>query len=222
MPDVDGFGLVEQMRSGSQPMRDVVVLMLTSGEYRGDLARAHDMGIAAYLTKPIRRADLRAAVSAALVNNRSLENQPKAEKLPKPRPARSAIRQSTEHLRILLAEDNPVNQLVACGILRKAGHTVEVAQDGREVPVKLAAQTFDVVLMDIQMPGMDGFEATAAVREMERHTGAHIPIIAMTAHAMAGYKERCLAAGMDGYLTKPIRYQLLLTALEEIRTTIAA
>ena len=222
MPEVDGFGLVEKIRGGSQQMRDVVVLILTSGEYRGDLARAHEMGIAAYLTKPIRRADLYAAVSAALATNRSLANPPKAAQPQMPRPARSAIRQSSEHLRILLAEDNPVNQLVACGILRKAGHTVEVAQDGREVPVKLAAQTFDVVLMDIQMPGMDGFEATAAVREMERHTGAHIPIIAMTAHAMAGYKERCLAAGMDGYLTKPIRYQLLLKALEEIRTTVAA
>jgi signal transduction histidine kinase/ActR/RegA family two-component response regulator len=130
---------------------------------------------------------------------------------------RPAIRPSSRSLHILLAEDNPVNEKVACAILKKAGHTVEVARDGRQAVRLMAAGSFDVVLMDVQMPEMDGFEATAAIREMEKHTGAHTPVIAMTAHAMGGYKERCLAAGMDGYVTKPIRRDLLLQALAEFQ-----
>jgi CheY-like chemotaxis protein/HPt (histidine-containing phosphotransfer) domain-containing protein len=118
-------------------------------------------------------------------------------------------------LHILLAEDNEINQMVACGILNQSGHTVKVAQNGTEVAPLLAAHKFDVVLMDIQMPVMDGFQATAAIRESEKQTGAHMPVIAMTAHAMAGYKEKCLTAGMDGYVTKPVRHDLLLAALEE-------
>jgi two-component system sensor histidine kinase/response regulator len=112
-------------------------------------------------------------------------------------------------LHILLAEDNEINQLVACGILEQAGHTVKVANNGAEVAPLLAAHSFDVVLMDIQMPEWTAFQATAAIRESEKHTGAHMPVIAMTAHALAGYKEKCLAAGMDGYVTKPIRHDLL-------------
>jgi CheY-like chemotaxis protein len=122
---------------------------------------------------------------------------------------------SGRRLHILLAEDNNVNVMVACGILKNAGHTVAVARNGREVLPLLTSASFDVVLMDIQMPEMDGFEATAAIRELEKQTGGHIPVIAMTAHAMTGYKERCLAGGMDGYVTKPIRYQTLLQVLEE-------
>jgi CheY-like chemotaxis protein len=120
-------------------------------------------------------------------------------------------------LHILLAEDNAVNEKVACAILKKAGHTVEVARDGRQAVRLMAAGSFDVVLMDVQMPEMDGFEATAAIREMEKGTGAHTPVIAMTAHAMGGYKERCLEAGMDGYVTKPIRREVLLQALAEFQ-----
>ncbi len=222
MPDTDGFGLVEQMHNGETASKQVVVMMVTSGEHRGDLARARELGIAAYLTKPIRRAELRTAVSNALNNHRFISNQIKPERSVKPRSAPAAIRQGAQSLQILLAEDNPVNQLVACSILRKAGHTVEVAQNGIEVMAKFPVRTFDVILMDIQMPDMDGFEATAAIREMEQRTGTHIPIIAMTAHAMAGYREKCLRAGMDGYLTKPIRHQLLLQTLDEILTIVPA
>jgi signal transduction histidine kinase/DNA-binding response OmpR family regulator len=216
MPDTDGFGLVEQMRAGSDEAQHAVVLMVTSGKHKGDLARAREMGIAAYLTKPVRRAELRAAITASLSQGKYLARPPKAAPIAKPPQPVLASGDAPRCLRILLAEDNPVNQLVACGILRKAGHSVEVAQDGSEVQPKLAAKTFDVILMDIQMPGMDGFQATAAVREMEKQTGAHIPILAMTAHALTGYKERCLAAGMDGYLTKPIRPKLLLQALADL------
>ena len=216
MPDTDGFGLVDQMRGNTEQAQQAVVLMVTSGKHKGDLARARNMGIAAYLTKPVRRAELRAAIEASLAQGKYLASPPKPAPIAKLAQAVLESGEQSRGLRILLAEDNPVNQLVACGILRKAGHTVEVAQDGSEVQPKLAAKQFDLILMDIQMPGMDGFQATAAVREMEKSTGAHIPILAMTAHALTGYKERCLAAGMDGYLTKPIRPKLLLQALAEL------
>ena len=208
MPGMDGFELVEQMQETSAKQQ-VVVLMVTSGEHPGDLARSRGMGIAAYLTKPVRRSELRAAVSGALSNRKYLAGPGKSTE--------SRIRPVGRSLRILLAEDNAVNEKVACAILKKAGHTVEVARDGREAVRMTAAGSFDVVLMDVQMPEMDGFEATTAIREMERQTGAHIPVIAMTAHAMGGYKERCLEAGMDGYVTKPIRRDLLLQAVEEFQ-----
>ncbi len=223
MPDTDGFGLVEQMRVSNVGNRQVVVLMATSGRHQGDLARSREMGIAACLTKPVRRSDLRAAISTALSKGQYLVKSEKSEK-PVINAQRLAapVRASGRSLRILLAEDNPVNQRVACAILRKAGHRVEVAPDGRQAAHLAATESFDVALMDIQMPGMDGFEATAAIREMEQRTGAHLPIIAMTAHAMTGYKERCLAAGMDNYLTKPIRPILLLETLENLPLTVEA
>jgi CheY-like chemotaxis protein len=212
MPDMDGFALVEQLHRGPPGAKHV--LMLTSGEHMGDLARSRGLGIAAYLTKPVRRAELRAAISAAIAEGKPPGERSKSSEPVRTRPARGdgAGRGS---LRILLAEDNGVNQLVACGLLEQAGHTVQVAQNGAQVGPMLAAHPFDVVLMDIQMPVMDGFEATAAIRKTEKQTGAHMPVIAMTAHAMTGYKERCLAAGMDGYVTKPIRPDLLLQALAE-------
>jgi signal transduction histidine kinase/CheY-like chemotaxis protein len=210
MPEVDGFGLVEQLRDLPN-QQQAVVLMVTASAQMGDLARSTEMGVSAYLTKPVRRAELRQALANALSNAEPVSEplKPEAAK-PKPPAAR--------RLRILLAEDNPVNQRVACGILRKAGHTVAVANDGSQVLPLLEAESFDVVLMDIQMPEMDGFEATAAVRAAEKHTGQHIHIIAMTAHAMSGYKEKCLAGGMDGYLSKPVRADLLLQILEELET----
>ena len=208
MPGTDGFGLVKQMQEISATQQ-VVVLMVTSGEHAGDLARAREMGIAAYLTKPVRRSELMAAVSGAMANGKYLAGPGKSTE--------SRIRPGGRSLHILLAEDNVVNEKVACAILKKAGHTVEVARDGRQAVRIMAAESFDLVLMDVQMPEMDGFEATAAIREMEKHTGAHTPVIAMTAHAMGGYKERCLAAGMDGYVTKPIRRELLLQTLEQFQ-----
>jgi CheY-like chemotaxis protein len=222
MPETDGFGLVEQMHNEPAALQHVVVLMVTSGEHRGDLARCRNLGIASYLTKPVRRSELRTAICAALAKRQYLSNPAKFAEPVKPERSRPEISPGVRSLHILLAEDNPVNQLVACGILRKAGHKVEVAQNGLEVMAKLPTQPFDLVLMDIQMPGMDGFEATAAIRELETRSGAHLPIIAMTAHAMAGYKEKCLAAGMDGYLTKPIRHNLLLQALSEISAAVPA
>ena len=212
MPEMDGFELVEEFRRFSADTKHV--LMLTSGEHHGDLARARALGIAAYLTKPVRRRELRAAIAAAVGDENPSGERADSVMSRRLRRA-SEVGAGVRSLHILLAEDNEVNQLVACGILKQAGHTVEVAQNGAEVVPMLAARPFDVVLMDIQMPGMDGFQATAAIRETEKQTGTHISVIAMTAHAMAGYKERCLAAGMDGYVTKPIRHELLVQALAE-------
>jgi signal transduction histidine kinase/CheY-like chemotaxis protein len=155
------------------------------------------------------------AVSGALSNGEYPAGPGQSTESRASRGSRPDIRPSSRSLHILLAEDNAVNEKVACAVLEKAGHTVEVARDGREAVRIMASGSFDVVLMDVQMPEMDGFEATAAIREMEKHTGAHTPVIAMTAHAMGGYKERCLTAGMDGYVTKPIRRDLLLQALAE-------
>jgi len=216
MPDMDGFALVEELRNMSAGTRQV--LMLTSGERPGDLAHSRELGISAYLTKPVRRCDLRVAVSSALTARDAARDAGRDQTERRPsEPVRPAQGVCVRSLRILLAEDNEINQMVACGILRQAGHTVEVANNGAEVGPLLAAGRFDVVLMDIQMPGMDGFQATAAIRETEKLTGEHMPVIAMTAHALAGYKEKCLAAGMDGYVTKPVRPALLLQALEEVQ-----
>jgi CheY-like chemotaxis protein/anti-sigma regulatory factor (Ser/Thr protein kinase) len=213
MPEMDGFGLVEQLRRSQAGTKQAVVLMISSGERRGDLARSRELGIAAWLTKPVKRSELRAAVSAGIAEGK----YPDARQASGDRDRTSPV--AGRSLHILLAEDNKVNQLVACGILERAGHTVEVAQDGAEVSPMLAAKSFDLVLMDIQMPGMDGFEATAAIREMEKQSGAHMPVIAMTAHATAGYKERCLGAGMDGFIAKPIGRAPLLQVLAEFQVT---
>jgi CheY-like chemotaxis protein len=115
-----------------------------------------------------------------------------------------------------LAEDNPVNQTLAVRLLEKRGHTVSVAATGKAAFDSYAAQPFDCVLMDVQMPEMDGFETTAKIREYERTTGTHVPIIAMTAHAMAGDRQRCLDAGMDGYVSKPLRPPELFSEISEI------
>jgi two-component system, sensor histidine kinase and response regulator len=215
MPETDGFGLVEQLRADPAGIKQTVVLMVTSGSHPNDLLRCRELGIAGYLTKPVRRSELRAAVSIALSEkgNGAAEGG-KSDSPAIPRTLRRVIPTRSRSLHILLAEDNKVNRMVACGILKKAGHTVEVAKDGTEVAPMLAAKSFDVVLMDVQMPEMDGFEATAVLREREKGTGVHMPVIAMTAHALAGDKERCLAAGMDDYVSKPVSPEALHEVLQ--------
>ena len=217
MPGMDGFAFVAALRGMSAGTE--AILMLTSGEHPDDLSRSRDLGISAYLTKPVRRHELRVAIAAAIAAGPAFgvpaESRAESKEAVGLRPAPERV-VGGRSLHVLLAEDVEVNRMVACGILGHAGHTVEVAHNGTEVAPLLAAHSFDVVLMDIQMPEMDGFQATAAIREMEKRTGAHIPVIAMTAHAMEGYKEKCLAAGMDGYLTKPIRQDLLLQTLADI------
>jgi two-component system sensor histidine kinase/response regulator len=199
MPDTDGFTLAEAIKRDAAVAGPAVV-MLTSGGQPGDAARCRELGVAAYLTKPIKRSDLRDAILLALAG------QP-AERQGRALVTRHSLREARPPGRILLVEDNRVNQLVASRLLEKRGHTAVLANNGREalgILEDAACAGFGCVLMDVQMPDMDGFECTALIRDREKVTGLHLPIIAMTAHAMKGDEARCLAAGMDGYLSKPI------------------
>jgi CheY-like chemotaxis protein len=174
--------------------------MLTSASQRGDAARCRELGLAAHLTKPVSPWELRQLICAVLGQNAEERGaaEPAAEGLPDDLRAPASRK-------ILLAEDNPINQVVAVRMLEKRGHRVTVAANGREAVTASRRESFDLVLMDVQMPEMDGFEATATIRQAEEAAGGHLPIFAMTAHAMKGDAERCRAAGMDGYLPKPIR-----------------
>jgi PAS domain S-box-containing protein len=209
MPDVDGFALAERIH-GRPEFAGATVMMLTSGGQMGDIARCRELGIAAYLMKPITQSDLFDSVVTAL-------------RLAYADPAGTAMapgeRKTARALRVLLAEDNPVNQTLALRLLEKWGHQLVVANNGREALAHLDRQSFDVVLMDVQMPEMSGIEATIHIRRHEEIQGGHIPIIAMTAHAMKGDRERCLNAGMDDYLAKPIQADDLFRMLEGIAPT---
>jgi two-component system sensor histidine kinase/response regulator len=193
MPDLDGFTVAEKIRTDPR-LAGAIIMMLTSASHRDDSARCRELSLAAYVTKPIRQGELYAAVCQALG---AAEYQPAPTRVREqpldPRP-----------LRILLVEDNPVNQRLAVGLLAKRGHQVRVAENGRVAVDTLEAESFDLVLMDVQMPVMGGLEATRLIRERERSRGGHVPIAALTAHAMTGDREQCLKAGMDGYATKPL------------------
>jgi PAS domain S-box-containing protein len=206
MPDMDGFMLAERIKRNPN-LAAATIMMLTSTGQRGDAARCRELGISAYLIKPIRQSELLDAIMTAL-------GQPRGDG-PLRLVTRHLLREARQKLRILLAEDNPVNRELAVRLLEKRGHQVEVAQNGREVMAALETQSFDLVLMDVQMPGMDGFQATAHIREKEKTTGYHLRIIAMTAHALKGDRERCLAAGMDGYVSKPIAPVELFETIED-------
>ena len=206
MPKMDGFELIERIRTQASPEMPTIV-MLTSGGQRGDAARCEQLGVAAYLLKPIRQAELREAMARVLGATAESGTFITSESLPAD--SRKVA------LRILVAEDNEVNLKLARRLLEKRGHVVAVAKNGHEALAALAAHRFDLVLMDVHMPGMDGMEATRALRAAEVETGLHQPVVAMTALVMKGDKERCLAAGMDSYLPKPIRAQELDEVLEQ-------
>jgi CheY-like chemotaxis protein len=207
MPQMDGCVLAAQIKQ-EPTLAGATIIMLTSGGQRGDTARCRQLGIAASLTKPVTPAELWATILQALGTT-----------TPTPAPAlitRHTGRQHNQRLHILLAEDNVVNQKLAVRLLEKWGHTVTVVSTGKDVLTALAQQSFDLILMDVQMPEMDGLEATAAIRMQERLTATHVPIIAMTANAMQGDAEQCLAAGMDGYIAKPMRPDDLYTAITRL------
>ena len=209
MPEVDGFALVEQFGKQTD-LGNFAVLMLTSAGQPGDAARCRELGIAAYLTKPVAQEELLPAILAVLEEREPRMAAPRLV-------TRHTIRERGRRLRILLAEDNAINQLLATRMLEKQGFTVALANNGKEALAALERQNFDVILMDIQMPEMDGFEATAAIRQREKGTpGPHQIVIAMTAHAIAGDRERCLWAGMDGYVSKPFRIADLLKEIEAL------
>jgi signal transduction histidine kinase/CheY-like chemotaxis protein len=206
MPDMDGFAVLERIRRDSR-ITASTLMMLTSAGHQGDLAKCRELGVNAYVTKPLRQSELLDAVMIALG---------RAVQVPEGDPSASSASEQSRRLRILLAEDNPVNQKLAVGILTKHGHLVQVAQNGREALEACEAGSFDLVLMDVHMPEMGGFEATGMIRQRERIHGGHLPIVALTARAMAGDRERCLEAGMDDYLTKPVKVKALLEIIDRL------
>jgi two-component system, sensor histidine kinase and response regulator len=211
MPDMDGFTLAERIQQNPE-LSGPIIMMLTSAGARGDAPRCRDLGIAAYLTKPFKQSDLLEAINVSLGKSAKKTDRPVLV-------TRHSLREARRTIRILLAEDNAVNRTLAVRLLEKQGHAVVVANNGREalaILEKAAFAGFDLALMDVQMPEMDGFEATAAIREREKSSGQHLPIIAMTAHAMKGDEERCLAAGMDGYVSKPIRTAELFATIDKL------
>jgi two-component system, sensor histidine kinase and response regulator len=210
MPDMDGFMLVEELRK-EPSLAPQTIMMLTSADRQTDAARCRRLGMAAYLVKPVKADELQIAILAAM-SGISRDKRSGPSRLGT---LTTASGGPSAKLRILLAEDNPVNQRVALHILQKAEHSVLAVGNGREALEALARENFDVVLMDVQMPEMDGFEATDAIRTQEKITGGHLPIIAMTAHAMKGDRDRCLEGGMDDYVSKPVRADDLLRVLQK-------
>ncbi|MBI3307540.1 MAG: PAS domain S-box protein [Candidatus Omnitrophica bacterium] len=206
MPETDGFELVRQIMAQPE-FNKLKIIMMTYIGSRGDAEKCRKFGIPAYLTKPVHQSQLLDTLMTLLTPNAAIDSVALITK--------HSIKESKKHLRILLAEDNLVNQQVALRILEKRGHNVFVADTGRKVVEAVKKETFDMVLMDIQMPEMDGFEATELIRRRERESGSHLTIIAMTANAMEGAREKCLQAGMDGYLAKPIRSQELFELIDK-------
>ena len=204
MPGMDGFALAARIKEEPR-LAAASIMMLTSGARPGDRARCLELGVAGYLTKPVKQSELMDAIMSVLGGGPS--RRPAGGRPPSPKGRR---------LRVLVAEDNPVNQQVAAGLLERAGHTAVLAANGREALALLQRDAYDLVLMDVQMPELDGLETTAAIRGRERGTGAHLPIVAVTAHAMKGDAERCLAAGMDAYVAKPLLRRELLAAIRRL------
>jgi CheY-like chemotaxis protein len=216
---MNGFSMVERVRKMSGGT-EATIMMLTSGGQNGDTRRCQDLGLAAYLFKPFKQSELSEAVRMTLARRGTGGEQHLITRhsLRASRTNAATLSPAVRRFRILLVEDNPVNQKVALKLLEKGGHEVVVTGAGGEaldLLEKVGPQSFDFVLMDVQMPGMDGFQATAAIRARERGSGNRLPVIALTAHAMKGDRERCVQAGMDGYVTKPI-------VLSELRREIEA
>ena len=207
MPEMDGFEVARRIQQ-DPGLAGATIMMLSSSGQHGETAMCRQLGIVNHLTKPVDQRDLLAAIGHALAREQSGRPALPASMLPADLPER--------RLRVLLAEDNPVNQRLAASLLERRGHHVTIAANGRDAVAAIAKTKFDVVLMDVQMPEMGGFEATAAIREAEHATGVRLPIVAMTAHAMKGDRERCLAAGMDEYLTKPLDSKRLCDTVEHI------
>jgi CheY-like chemotaxis protein len=240
MPGLDGFDVAERIRRDPS-LAGATIMMLTSGQGLSDADRCRELGVSAFLLKPIRQAELRAAVSRVLRTASTslaplalLTSQPLGDTPQTSAPAAASPQQlllptralplADGRLRILLAEDNEVNQLLALHTLRRHGHVVVMAQDGEEAVDAFTRESFDLILMDVQMPVMGGFDATRRIREMEAagvtpgeaERPGRVPIIAMTAYAMKGDRESCLDAGMDDYIAKPIKMRELLTTINRV------
>jgi PAS domain S-box-containing protein len=203
MPKMDGFTLIERIRQRPE-FATATIMMLTSAGHRGDAERCRELGVAAYLLKPIRESELCGAIALVMGAHEQQGAVPLITRY-----SLQDARDPTNVLRILVAEDNPVNQRLIVRLLEKRGHRVVLAATGRQTLEALEKENFDLVLMDVQMPEMDGLEATTIIRTREIGSDKHQMVVALTAHAMKGDQERFLAAGMDGYLAKPIRPQEL-------------
>jgi CheY-like chemotaxis protein len=211
MPDVDGFALAKAINQDPS-LAGAAIMMLSSSDQHADARRCRKLGISAYLVKPINQVELRDAILKVLGSTPQPGLLPLAStigKIPKP-----AVKHKSQPLRILVAEDNAVNQKLVLRLLEKHGHSVTLAVDGLRAVEAIEGQTFDLALMDVQMPEIGGFEATKRIRGLELGSGRRLPIIALTAHAMQGDRERCLKAGMDDYLSKPIRPKALFDAID--------
>jgi|GEM_PF-386869 len=210
MPGMDGFMVAEQV--GREPLlADTTILMLTSADRPGDAGRCRDLGVAAYLVKPVKPAELNRAIAAALP--RDAAPAPGGSRVDERSFEAVGVEPAIAPLKILLAEDNAVNQRVVVRLLEKRRHRVTVANDGAQALAAYDREAFDLILMDVQMPEVDGFEATRLIREREAASGRHTPLVAMTAHAMKGDRERCLEAGMDDYVSKPVQRAELMRVL---------
>jgi len=205
MPGMDGFEVAKEIKEGPFG-KDLAIILLTSAGQKGDAAHCKELDISGYLTKPVKQSELFDAILMALGH----QGEGTA-----PLITRHEIQEARRRLNILLAEDNPVNQMLAVKILEKRGHRVVVASNGKEAIEKLQNSSFDLILMDVQMPEMDGISATRKIRNLKSEI-RNLPIIAMTAHAMKGDREKCLEAGMDNYVTKPIRPEELFEAIEKL------
>jgi CheY-like chemotaxis protein len=206
MPLVDGFELAASIKK-MQEFADIPIMMLSSAGLRGDSAHCRELGLSAYLTKPVKPALLLDAIMLAL--GTAPEKRGEAALI-----TRHSLTQVMTRYSILLAEDNIINQKLAVRILENRGHRVTIAGNGAEALEALNKERFDIVLMDVQMPVLDGIQATAEIRRREMQTGAHVPIIAMTAHAMTGDREKCIASGMDDYVSKPLKPLDLLKTIQ--------
>jgi signal transduction histidine kinase/DNA-binding response OmpR family regulator len=207
MPEMDGFQLVQRIRQNPRLCR-TMIMMLSSSNKSGDITRCHQFGIETYLMKPICRSDLLMAVRSVLF--------PRQERRRLVPTAMPGLQHAERGFHILVAEDNLVNQKVIVSMLEKLGHEVRVAQDGRAALVMLASEPFDLIFMDLQMPEMDGLTATGKIRDGEIEGASRIPIIAMTAHAMKGDRERCLQAGVDEYVSKPVSGLAIRQAIDRV------
>jgi CheY-like chemotaxis protein/HPt (histidine-containing phosphotransfer) domain-containing protein len=215
MPEMDGEKTLRAIKDDSK-IKDVAVIILASIGERGDAARLEALGCAGYLTKPVKQSQLFDAIITVWSQQKTVAKEKSLGSMgPSTIVTRHTIEeQKRQTVRILVAEDNPMNQKLAVTLLEKTGYWVDAVEDGRMVIEALKRTAYDLILMDVQMPEMDGFEATKIIREMEGEA-KHTPIIAMTAHAMKGDRERCLQAGMDDYISKPIEPKEMLDAIEK-------
>jgi PAS domain S-box-containing protein len=220
MPEMDGFTLAQRIGASPQ-LAASVIMMLSSADRQMDLARCRDLNLGVYLSKPICQAELQDAV-AQVLSSRLRESEDCTLMPPQAHRAGEPHMAGRRKLRVLVVEDNVVNQRLAARLLERQGHTVVVAGNGKEALAVLEDRQFDLALMDVQMPVMGGFDVTKLIRAAEQGTGRHLPIIAMTAHAMKGDQQRCLDAGMDAYLAKPVQSPELLETISEVLSTAKA